>query len=69
MDLAFFGLSTMTREWPLREDSSASRDFFAGAFLDAAVALVADRFRDAGFEGLPLPLGLDAADFFATVSS
>jgi hypothetical protein len=73
IDLAFFGLSTITREWPLESGSTLPPDFFV-VFFPAPEAfgfedLGAVRFRDSGFSALPLSLGVDPGDFLATMSS
>src|SRR5271165_1229561 len=71
MDLAFLGLSTMTREWPPlpRAGASPAPALGRGLLGDRDVDPVAARLRGAGFGGLPSPLVVVAADFLATVSS
>src|SRR5208337_3030361 len=70
IDLAFLGLSTMTREWPPppRADTSPAPALGRGLLGERDVDPVVARLRGAGFVGLPFPLVV-VADFLATVSS
>src|SRR5208283_4680540 len=71
IDLAFLGLSTMTREWPpLPRAGTAPAPALGRGLLGERDVDPADaRLRGAGFVGLPFPLVVVAADFLATVSS
>src|SRR5208282_1375187 len=71
IDLAFLGLSTMTREWPPlpRAGTPPAPALGRGLLGERDVDPVVARWRGAGFVGLPFPLVVVAADFLATVSS
>src|SRR5271165_6708840 len=71
IDLAFLGLSTMTREWPPlpRAGTSPAPALGRGLLGERDVDPVVARLRGADFVGLPFPLAVVAGDFLATVSS
>src|SRR5271157_1686186 len=71
IDLAFLGLSTMTREWsPLpRAGTSPAPALGRGLLGERDADPVVARLRGADFVGLPFPLDVVAGDFLATVSS